>query len=53
MISTLIENGTLCRICTQTIDGEAPGYPRKCRECKEHTRTRVRAQRHNAEKETK
>ncbi len=26
-------DGTLCEVCGSFIDGEIPGYPRKCEDC--------------------
>lgn len=32
-ISEMILNGLLCEVCGTYVDGEEPGYPRKCEDC--------------------
>lgn len=27
-------DGTFCEVCLIIVDGESPGYPRKCEDCK-------------------
>ena len=31
-------DGTLCEQCGEFLDGEAPGYPRLCKDCEEENR---------------
>lgn len=33
-ITEMILDGELCEECGGYIDGKAPGYPRKCNDCK-------------------
>lgn len=32
-IAEKILNGQLCEVCGAFVDGEEPGYPRKCEDC--------------------
>jgi len=34
-IADSILNGLLCELCGAYVDGEEPGYPRKCEMCRE------------------
>lgn len=33
-VADMMIEGYLCEQCGMVIDGEEPGYPRKCKECK-------------------
>ncbi len=34
-IADAIQEGGLCEVCSVAIDGDAPGYPRLCDECRQ------------------
>ena len=35
-IADMIIDGTLCEDCGEFLDGQSPGYSRKCKECEEN-----------------
>lgn len=41
-IADQVIEGFLCEICTCFIDGDSPGFPRKCNECKPKKRNKKR-----------